>query len=138
MKHAVPTPASLPDLRNLGPKSRAMLAAVGVTSLAHLTKLGAVAAYSKVKRSGAPASLNLLWALEGALTGLPGQTVAREHRPSLLLALEATHFHRMVDELGALSKVVTQMALGRSLSTICSIGRRRRNHPVWHELSRLP
>ncbi len=69
-----------------------MLAAVGVTSLAHLTKLGAVAAYSKVKRSGAPASLNLLWALEGAITGLHWQHVAREHRTSLLLALE-THDH---------------------------------------------
>jgi ATP-binding cassette, subfamily B, bacterial len=65
-------------------------------------------------------------------------TTVKAHTPSLLLALEATHFHRMVDELGALSKVVTQMALGRSLSTICSIGRRRRNHPVWHELSRHP
>ena len=29
-----------------------------------------------------------LWALEGALSGLPWQVVAREHRTSLLLALE--------------------------------------------------
>jgi hypothetical protein len=35
------------------------------------------------------ASLNLLWALEGALSGLSWQTVTREHRLSLLLALEA-------------------------------------------------
>ena len=34
--------------------------------------------------------VNLLWALEGALTGLPWQAVARDHRTSLLLALE-TH-----------------------------------------------
>jgi CRP-like cAMP-binding protein len=65
-------------------------------------------------------------------------TTVKAHMPSLVLALDATHFHRMVDELGALSKVVTQMALGRSLSTICSIERRRRIHPVWHELSRHP
>ena len=35
------------------------------------------------------ASLNLLWALEGALTGLHWQVVAKEHRLSLLLALKA-------------------------------------------------
>jgi 4-oxalocrotonate tautomerase family enzyme len=67
-----------------------MLAAASITSLAQLKKLGAVAAYSRVKRSSATASLNLLWALEGALTGLAWQVVARTHRTSLLLALE-TH-----------------------------------------------
>lgn len=67
-----------------------MLAAAGITSLAQLQSLGAVAAYSQIKHSGANASLNLLWALEGALTGISWQEVAREHRTSLLLALE-TH-----------------------------------------------
>jgi DNA transformation protein len=42
-----------------------------------------------VKATGTNASLNLLWAMEGALTGLPWQVVAREHRLSLLLALKA-------------------------------------------------
>ena len=63
-------------------------------------------------------------------------TTVKARTPCLMLALEAVHFHGMVEELGALSKVVTQMALGRSLSTICSVGRRRRSHPVWLELSR--
>ncbi len=76
------------ELPNLGPKSRAMLASAGITTLPHLRKLGAVAAYARVKRGGANASLNLLWALEGALTGLPWQVVARAYRTSLLLALE--------------------------------------------------
>jgi len=44
----------------------------------------------RIRRSSAKASLNLLWTLEGALTGLPWQQMAREHRTSLLLALE-TH-----------------------------------------------
>lgn len=79
----------LVELRNLGPKSQAMLAAAGIMSVEQLRQLGAVAAYLKVKATGANASLNLLWALEGALTGLPWQEVAREHRLSLLLALEA-------------------------------------------------
>ena len=65
-----------------------MLQQAGITTLTQLRKLGAVAAFSKVRRSGANASLNLLWALEGALTELPWQVVAKEHRTSLLLALE--------------------------------------------------
>ena len=81
--------SNLAELPNLGPKSRAMLAAAGITSLKQLRQLGSVRAYLLVKATGANASLNLLWALEGALSGLPWQEVAREHRLSLLLALEA-------------------------------------------------
>ena len=73
---------------NLGPKSQQMLALAGVTTLAQLQALGAAATFSRVKRTGANASLNLLWALEGALLGLPWQEVAREHRTRLLMALE--------------------------------------------------
>jgi DNA transformation protein len=80
--------AAIQDLANLGPKSQEMLCAAGIATVAQLRKLGAVAAYVRVKQSSPRASLNLLWALEGALTDLPWQTVARDHRTSLLLALE--------------------------------------------------
>jgi DNA transformation protein len=76
------------SLPNLGPKSQQMLALAGITTFEQLHALGAVAAFVRVKRSGGSPSLNLLWALEGALTGLRWQEVAREHRTSLLLALE--------------------------------------------------
>jgi TfoX/Sxy family transcriptional regulator of competence genes len=79
---------ALAGLPNLGPKSTRWLAAAGIASVAQLRQLGAVRAYAMVKRTGAAASLNLLWALEGALTGVPWQQVARQHRTSLLLALE--------------------------------------------------
>jgi DNA transformation protein and related proteins len=79
---------ALAGLPGLGPKSQAMLAGAGITTLAQLRGLGSVRAYAMVKTTGAPASLNLLWALEGALTDVPWQVVAREHRLSLLLALE--------------------------------------------------
>lgn len=90
-------PALLPDhaigelesLANLGPKSAAILAAAGIVSLEQLAALGSIAAFAIVKRSGARVSLNLLWAIEGALTGESWQTVAREHRASLLLALDS-------------------------------------------------
>ena len=80
--------ADIAKLPNLGPKSKSMLAAANIKTAAQLRKLGSVAAYAQVKQKDAKASLNLLWALEGALTGLPWQTVSREHRTSLLLALE--------------------------------------------------
>jgi DNA transformation protein len=79
---------SIADLPNIGPKSRQVLALAGITTLAQLRKLGSVAAYVRARQVGTNVSLNLLWALEGALSGLPWQTVAREHRTSLLLALE--------------------------------------------------
>lgn len=65
-----------------------MLAQAGITTLAQLEELGAAPAYCRVKSTGANASLNLLWALEGAILGVPWQEVARVHRTNLLLALE--------------------------------------------------
>lgn len=80
--------ATLAAQANLGPKSAQMLVAAGITSMAALRSMGSVAAYARVKQHEARASLNLLWALEAALLSLPWQTVAREHRTSLLLALD--------------------------------------------------
>jgi len=65
-----------------------MLHSAGIRTLADLRQLGAVAAYAQVKRHQPEASLNLLWALEGALSGMHWQTVARDHRTSLMLTLE--------------------------------------------------
>jgi DNA transformation protein len=92
LRSTAPRPAGEPALATLpglGPKSQAMLVAAGIPDLGTLRRLGAVAAYARVKHSDPRASLNLLWGLESALTGLPWQTVAREHRTSLLLALDA-------------------------------------------------
>jgi hypothetical protein len=75
-------------LRNLGPVSKRMLAAAGITSVEALRRLGAIEAYRRVRSHDPRASLNLLWALEGALTGRPWEDVARNDRLSLLLQLE--------------------------------------------------
>ena len=80
------SPAVLPGL---GPKSEQALRAAGIATVGQLRSLGSVQAYLKVKKHWPNASLNLLWALEGAIAGLPWQVVAKEHRLSLLLALEA-------------------------------------------------
>ncbi|MEQ1892266.1 MAG: TfoX/Sxy family protein [Planctomycetota bacterium] len=60
----------LEKLLNLGPKSVAWLRDVGVTSRAELEHLGSVRAFRKVVEAGHTTSLNLLYALEGALLDL--------------------------------------------------------------------
>lgn len=77
-----------PALPNLGPASWRMLQAAGIADAAKLREVGAIAAYLAVKRSGQAASLNLLWALEGALSGRHWQEVAQSDRLRLLLQLE--------------------------------------------------
>ena len=79
---------SIADLQGLGPRSQALFAGAGIHTVSQLRRLGSVRACARVKATGASASLNLLWAMEGALTGLPREVVAREHRLSLLLAME--------------------------------------------------
>lgn len=75
-------------LRNLGPRSVQMLQRAGIEGFSRLRELGAVRAFVAVKRSGAAPSLNLLWALEGAISDRPWQQVAKEERLRLLLQLE--------------------------------------------------
>lgn len=57
----------LRDLPNLGPSSEAMLIRAGVTSPDDLDRLGAAEAFRRVVDAGGHPSLNLVWALEGAL-----------------------------------------------------------------------
>ncbi len=81
------------DLRNLGPRSETMLAQVGIHSVAALRHRGGLRAFLALKRAGATTSLNLLWALVGALDPWPEgrdwrEVAAGEERLPLLLAVE--------------------------------------------------
>ncbi|MFN3616403.1 MAG: TfoX/Sxy family DNA transformation protein [Aquabacterium sp.] len=80
--------ATLAQLRNLGPASAAMLWEAGIRTPSQLRQLGAVRAFDRVRQRDPKASLNLLWAIEGALSDRPWQQVADEDRASLLMALE--------------------------------------------------
>ena len=75
-------------LRGLGPKSIAMLKTAGIATAEELRALGSIQAYCRVKAAGCKPSLNLLWALEGAISGMDWRDVAKEYRTSLLCALE--------------------------------------------------
>ncbi len=80
--------SSIAELPNFGPKSQQMLTLAGIHTVEQLRELGSVRAYLQVRRCGGNASLNLLWALEGALTGQHWREVARNERLRLLMALE--------------------------------------------------
>ena len=77
------------DMRNLGKKSAALLAAAGITTVEQLEQLGAMEAYLMVKQAGVSVSLNLLYAIEGALTDTHWNQLGQGRRESLLLALDA-------------------------------------------------
>ncbi len=76
-------------LRNIGPKSAAWLRQVGLRTEEDLRAIGALEAFMRVKRAGFKPSLNLLYALEGALLGCHWQEVSPERRSELLIAADA-------------------------------------------------
>ncbi|MBS0514166.1 MAG: TfoX/Sxy family protein [Proteobacteria bacterium] len=76
-------------IRNVGPKSAAWLRQVGVRTQDDLTRLGAVEAFMKVKRAGFRPSLNLLYALEGALADCHWADLPEERKAALLAGAEA-------------------------------------------------
>ena len=90
---AAPASEALADLRNLGPRSVEMLLQAGIATPAQLRTIGSVLAYVRTQAVCPQASLNLLWALEGALTDRPWQQVAETDRASLLMALEDVQRH---------------------------------------------
>ena len=73
-------------LRNIGPKSAAWLRQVGLRTRADLEGAGTVEAFMRVKRAGFKPSLNLLYALEGAILGCHWQEIPDERRSELVLA----------------------------------------------------
>jgi DNA transformation protein len=76
------------EFPGLGPKSEAMLAQADITAFGQLKALGAARAFAMVRRSPAKPSLNLLWGMESAISGVPWQTIARQNRLALLIELE--------------------------------------------------
>lgn len=96
-KKVAPSSGALSALKGLGPQSQAMLARVGIKTEAQLRKVGAVVAYARTKAVCPQASLNLLWALEGALSGRRWQDVAETERASLLMALDDVQRHMLDD-----------------------------------------
>lgn len=76
-------------IRNVGPKSAAWLRQVGVRTQEDLVRLGPVEAFMKVKRAGFRPSLNLLYALAGAIEDCHWADLPDDVKASLVLAAES-------------------------------------------------
>ncbi|HEY6985680.1 MAG TPA: TfoX/Sxy family protein [Rhodanobacteraceae bacterium] len=76
-------------IRNVGPKSAAWLRQVGVRSTEDLVRIGPVEAFLKVKRAGFRPSLNLLYAMAGAIADCHWAELPESRKQELLAALEA-------------------------------------------------
>ena len=76
-------------IRNVGPKSAAWLRQVGVRTQEDLVRLGPVDAFMKVKRAGFRPSLNLLYALAGAIEDCHWADLPDERKSALVLAAES-------------------------------------------------
>ena len=87
------TAQRLSDMRNLGPQSETMLVAAGIPTPARLKTCGAVEAFIALKQTGQTVSLNMLWAMEGALSDRDWRDVVREDKLRLLTELEARGVH---------------------------------------------
>jgi len=76
-------------IRNVGPKSAAWLRQVGVRTQEDLIRLGPVEAFMKVKRAGFRPSLNLLYALAGAIENCHWADLPDERKTALVQAAES-------------------------------------------------
>jgi hypothetical protein len=76
-------------IKNIGPKSMAWLRQTGVRSLDDLKATGSLSAYVRIKRAGFKPSLNLLYAMEGAILGCHWQDLPEDRRSELILAADA-------------------------------------------------
>lgn len=86
---AVPTRVRIGNLRNLGPVSERMLNAIGVHTAAELRELGAVNAFRLLTLRGHRPSLNLVWAIEAALTDVQWMDLPPDAKARLKAELKA-------------------------------------------------
>lgn len=77
------------QLPGLGPYSQRMLAAAGIRNRADLERHGPVGAYVAVINAGGKPTLNLLWGIAGALSGVHWSKLESGYRASLLREYDA-------------------------------------------------
>ncbi len=76
-------------LKNIGPKSRVWLHDIGIDTLEELEALGAVETYRRLKLARpAEVSLNMLWALQGALLNIRWNALPPDMKATLKSQVE--------------------------------------------------
>ncbi len=79
---------ALSELRGLGPVSVQTLASVGVTSTAQLRKADLFKLYALIKAKNPRTSINLLYAMLGAVEDVDWREIAKERRTEILIRLD--------------------------------------------------
>ena len=69
--------------KNIGPRSAAWLASVGLHTVEDLEALGTVAAMGRLRAAGHPVTLNMAWALEATLRGVDARALPAEVKAAL-------------------------------------------------------
>lgn len=76
-------------LKNIGPKSRVWLHDIGIDTLEDLEALGAVEVYRRLKLARpTEVSLNMLWALQGALLNIHWNALPPDMKAALKSQVE--------------------------------------------------
>jgi DNA transformation protein len=73
----------LSNLPNLGPKSSMWLNAIGIYTFSDMESVGAVEIYRQLRELGYPASLNLVYAIHGAIINCPWNHLPPDIRDDL-------------------------------------------------------
>ncbi|MGB0388399.1 MAG: TfoX/Sxy family protein [Ardenticatenaceae bacterium] len=79
-------------IRNIGPVSRTWLHEVGIYSLEDLQACGSVATFRMIKSIRPQVSLNLLWALEGAIVDVDWRELPQAHKRLLREEVKGEYF----------------------------------------------
>ena len=83
--------STLANLKNLGPKSEQWLNSIGVFTLDDLKHMGAVDCCCILKAQGYPVSLNLAYAIEGAIHNIHWAKLPDNIKQQLRQALAIHH-----------------------------------------------
>lgn len=82
------TEPALSELRGLGPRSVEMLVGAGINTSAKLRKADLFKLYQKIKTQHPRTSLNLLYAMMGAVSNADWRDIAKERRSEVLMRLD--------------------------------------------------
>lgn len=81
-------PKTIAELRNLGPKTEAMLAQIGIHTATDFLALDPFVVYAQLHQAGIKMGLNGLYAMMAAQEDLAWQTVAQTCKEAILMRLD--------------------------------------------------
>lgn len=81
--------SELSELTNFGPTSQQWLNAIGVHTKSDLVRLGSIHAYRLMKERGFNVTMNMVYAMEGAILGIRWDELPEKLKAELQVAVNA-------------------------------------------------